>query len=1180
MFLEDDDEDESLSSQPATRQAKSKALEAISISTHKRRSEPEIEPLDDQQPTEKSDELDPTTSTSRKRSHSKQASSSSSHHSIRHVSNSLRRRKRNKKSPTTFKRPRQSSSDDELEARLALQSKPKRNSAPLLPANRTRSKSNHRKRSNSNSERELNSVTSDPTTSNTRRSRAAAAANHRLDFHLPTTDQPSSTADGRPCDSAATNHPLHLFHSSPFYHHPQASPPPSSSSAAPPQPYSSLLHRHPKHSLAMSTESDTDPDTPRDAFAAAAVAAAAAGSPTSAALFHTLSGRVQHLMSRVGSGSSSSLNAMNGRLQQYMQGLQSSDADVRLTTLNELCSLLVMSNEETLPGFQFRLLYPLLRECLADENDAHTEISLTACRALTYLMEALPRSAGQIVDATPIFLSKLRSITSIDIAEQALTALEMISKRNGKQILLADGISACLEYLDFFSLTSQNKSLSIVANCCLHILTRHDFNYIRTHLDNLTNRLRSDEKKTLEYICSIFSRLVENFHRDPQILREIASTQLLKTLQTMLVVQPTLLNSLTFVSIIHMLYIFSAFCPLLAVTLLKMNISETIICLLTGSSHSNELISRTPQELYEIVSLIGEMLPRLPVDEPLFQIDHYLRRQMLANRTSESNILWHWQDDQGQLRPYSYQDSRTIEQAWQQHEEEVQLHITGRHYLIDLQQLQQINEETNQARFIKRIATPELNTDSPPAAPTDESNRQTTTSVSADARIEMLKDNLELYQSFIQSLFTILYDVYNSSAGPAVKHRCLQSLLRMIYYSPSDLLEQVLKQQSISSQIASMLASTDYKVVISALQMSEILMKKLPSIFSVYFYREGVVHQIEILINFGLTSTSTIHSTKSELDLPSTTTRRANPTFESRVETRSQRAKLPKTSSQSVFEEFSSRSSANRGRSRVSVPFRPTSTSSSSSSSSAFDPSNFYPRSPPVATSQMILSSQDKVKLKEWIQTQAKTFHQTYFSNNSNLALEIIHRLAQAVEHLHVGNDANENSQALRDIGNIIAHGDVSPFEMVHSGLITKLYQYLTDDISTPHDRSQRLKQFLNIFLPMPVDNSRQFHEFIFELQQTKSTPTIFTHLVNKLHGCINQLEQFPIRVNDIAGRPAHSSALRLITTHQLKCNLIRYPQCKTLKQWNSGPVKIDPLALVSAIEKYLLLRGIATIVS
>ena len=68
-----------------------------------------------------------------------------------------------------------------------------------------------------------------------------------------------------------------------------------------------------------------------------------------------------------------------------------------------------MSNEETLPGFQFRILYPSLRDCLADENEANAEIALTACRALTYLMEALPRSAAQIVEATPIFLSKVNS---------------------------------------------------------------------------------------------------------------------------------------------------------------------------------------------------------------------------------------------------------------------------------------------------------------------------------------------------------------------------------------------------------------------------------------------------------------------------------------------------------------------------------------------------------------------------------------------------------------------------------------------------------------------------------------------------------------------------------------------------------------------------------------------------
>jgi E3 ubiquitin-protein ligase TRIP12 len=456
----------------------------------------------------------------------------------------------------------------------------------------------------------------------------------------------------------------------------------------------------------------------------------------------------------------------------------------------------------------------------------------------------------------------------------------------------------------------------------------------------------------------------------------------------------------------------------------------------------------------------------------------------------------------------------------------------------------------------------------------------------------MMKDNIELYSSFIQSLFSILYEVYNSSAGPAVKHRCLQALLRMIYYSPCDLLEIILKQQSISSHIASTLASSDYKIIVSALQMAEILMKKLPQIFSVYFHREGVVHQIESLINFGVTSSSNLSlarssntsGSRSQLDLahlnensetideqlPKTTARRYYTTSESypattRIETRSQRGRLPKTSTRSMFEEFSSRSIAGRstgasfssgtldinlGRGRPTrgtvpppVLFRPT---------ASFDPSTYYPRPPvyvpspyayassaPAAASlisqvtpppqqqqsQTILSSQEKAKLKEWIQNQAKSFRANYFSNNSstsNIALQIINRLASAVDILHVGKDQIENGKALHDIANIIAKGDVSPFEMVHTGLITKLLQYLTDDISTPHDRPERVQQFLNIFINIPLENDElNLKQYVIELHHSqpnqgkihqRNEHNVLSHLINKLHGCINQLEQFPIR--------------------------------------------------------------------
>ena len=89
-----------------------------------------------------------------------------------------------------------------------------------------------------------------------------------------------------------------------------------------------------------------------------------------------------------------------------------------------------MSNEDTLPGFQFRALYPLLRDCLADESEINAEIALTACRALTYLMEALPRSAVYIVEATPIFLNKVKSHYRSNLNEIFIIIYYIVTKYN------------------------------------------------------------------------------------------------------------------------------------------------------------------------------------------------------------------------------------------------------------------------------------------------------------------------------------------------------------------------------------------------------------------------------------------------------------------------------------------------------------------------------------------------------------------------------------------------------------------------------------------------------------------------------------------------------------------------------------------------------------------------------
>jgi len=58
---------------------------------------------------------------------------------------------------------------------------------------------------------------------------------------------------------------------------------------------------------------------------------------------------------------------------------------------------------------------------------------------------------------------------------------------------------------------------------------------------------------------------------------------------------------------------------------------------------------------------------------------------------------------------------------------------------------------------------------------------------------------------------------------------------------------ELLKDISVSSHLATMLKAQDYRLVVGAMQMAEVLMHKLPAIFSQYFYREGVVHQLQKL---------------------------------------------------------------------------------------------------------------------------------------------------------------------------------------------------------------------------------------------------------------------------------------------------------------------------------------------
>ncbi|XP_051725540.1 E3 ubiquitin-protein ligase TRIP12 isoform X4 [Ctenopharyngodon idella] len=914
-------------------------------------------------------------------------------------------------------------------------------------------------------------------------------------------------------------------------------------------------------------------------------------------LFGPFGPRMSQLFHRtIGSGASS-------KAQQLLQGLQATgDESQQLQAAIEMCQLLVMGNEETLGGFPVKSVVPALITLLQMEHNF--DIMNHASRALTYMMEALPRSSAVVVDAIPVFLEKLQVIQFIDVAEQALTALEMLSRRHSKAILQAGGLADCLLYLEFFSINAQRNALAIAANCCQSI-TPDEFHFVADSLPLLTQRLTHQDKKSVESTCLCFARLVDNFQHEENLLQQVASRDLLTNIQQLLVLTPPVLSSGMFIMVVRMFSLMCSNCPCLAVQLMKQNIAETLRFLLCGASNGScqeqiDLVPRSPQELYELTSLICELMPCLP-REGIFAVDAMLKK---GSAQTTEGAIWQWRDDRGLWHPYNRIDSRIIETAHQNGEDEISLSTLGRVYTIDFNSMQQINEDTGTARAIQRKPNPLAN---PNTGGHLEVRRE-------DARAQLMKEDPELAKCFIKTLFGVLYEVYSSSAGPAVRHKCLRAILRIIYFADAELLKDVLRNHAVSSHIASMLSSQDLKIVVGSLQMAEILMQKLPDVFSVYFRREGVMHQVKNLAESEvfLTSppkacTSGTASLCTTTITTATTTAASNvtpdlgsPSFQhsmddsldlspqGRLSDVLKRKRLPKRGPRrpkyspprdddKVDNQAKSPTTTQSPKSSFLASLNPktwgklgTQTNSANSEPSRTAGVSGLARVPPKDS-----VSNNRDKIKAWIKEQASKFVERYFNSESvdgsNPALNVLQRLCSATEQLNLQVDSGV--ECLEEISSIVSESDVSSFEIQHSGLVKQLLLYLTSNSERDTvSRDERIKRFLHVFFGCPIPGQ----EPLGRLDPTENGPLLA--LVHKMNNCLSQMEQFPVKVHDFPSGNGNGSrgsqALKFFNTHQLKCQLQRHPDCTNVKQWKGGPVKIDPLALVQAIERYLVVRG------
>ncbi|KAI1724061.1 HECT-domain (ubiquitin-transferase) domain-containing protein [Ditylenchus destructor] len=569
--------------------------------------------------------------------------------------------------------------------------------------------------------------------------------------------------------------------------------------------------------------------------------------------------RMQHLLSSSSSASSShsSLHSGNSgasastqgggaihihhsssRMLSLVEGLRSSNEIRQSEAASELAEMLLLGNEESLPtNMPIRDIIQSL--CSLLQKDHNFELMLTAARCITNMQEALPRYLPVITEAIPLLLQKLKRIEYIDVAEQSLIALEVMSRRNAKNILLAGGIAATISHVDFFSLPSQRLAFQIAANCALYVNTT-EFAFLKDCLGDLTTRLNFvDDKRCVESICTFFNRLIENVRHHPERLREIAGAnyEFLKNVQQLLTIQPSTIGSNTFLSLLKSLRYMCAKCGELAVALIKMDFGRTI----------RELLPNLPNtEVFEVTTLLN----------------HYMNTSgsyaNLARAQYPFDVLsvnWYVMgEERGDWRLCASVETEILEQAKSSGEQIVVLEMDGDVFDVDFIRMARRSQTTGMQSALDRRITTSVNP--------IQMNPQINKLPEIDEREVLKRTKNETLLELIGMLFPLLVELGTVSTCSSIRFETLRVMMRMIYAVESETeLRRILKDVPLAIYISSTLSSNkNFGVLVSALQLVHTILEKIPHLYVPLLESEGAFHEIRKLMKSGTPTTTSSKS--------------------------------------------------------------------------------------------------------------------------------------------------------------------------------------------------------------------------------------------------------------------------------------------------------------------------------
>lgn len=158
------------------------------------------------------------------------------------------------------------------------------------------------------------------------------------------------------------------------------------------------------------------------------------------------------------------------------------DPYIAMESLKELSEHLLMMDQVVIERMlPIEKLLASIVDLLSNPTlKAELELQLLSCRCIYNLFETSPESISVAVDhgIIPVLQEILQEISYIDLAEQVLETLELISRVHPRDILRSGRLSTPLQYLDFFTIHAQRKAVGIVSNACCRVQLE-DFNTIK-----------------------------------------------------------------------------------------------------------------------------------------------------------------------------------------------------------------------------------------------------------------------------------------------------------------------------------------------------------------------------------------------------------------------------------------------------------------------------------------------------------------------------------------------------------------------------------------------------------------------------------------------------------------------------------------------------------------------------